>query len=147
MSSPTTSEPLLTYLMPAYAIASWISLLILKDHGRETLFCSASFGALWAVRNMYQSRKLDLGAVSMGIVAVASAFEESVSMCRIATLGCCLAAANFSLPLFLWKNFIRAARKKRSPFWIKTFRVYLISMTLFWSCAAYQTRKNEPVEE
>ena len=42
-------EPLLTYLMPAYATAAYAALLILPpDQFPATLFSSSTFGAVWA---------------------------------------------------------------------------------------------------
>ena len=42
-------EPLLTYLMPAYATASYAALLILQSgQFPATLLGSSTFGAVWA---------------------------------------------------------------------------------------------------
>ena len=47
--SSMPSEPLLTYLMPAYATASYAALLILPpDKFPATLLGSSTFGAVWA---------------------------------------------------------------------------------------------------
>ena len=68
-----SDEPALTYLMPAYNLASWVLLATRPD---DFAFPVSLFGASWALRNIYKFGRLDAGVISMGVVAAASGAEK-----------------------------------------------------------------------
>jgi len=68
------SEPILTYLMPVYATASWVALA--KSHADGAWMIPVSgFGAAWALYNTVTRKVLDAGFITMGVVAIFAALE------------------------------------------------------------------------
>lgn len=136
-------EPRLTYLMPIYAIASWIAFFFWEESGKHLLPTSA-FGAAWALVNCYRNKSMDLGCITMGIVAVASAMEQfthstpKARLHKAETIGCVLAAINFSLPIIFWKQIKDPLSKRKSAVWMTVFWYYLAAMTVYWLVAAYK---------
>mmetsp|Transcript_58558 Transcript_58558/g.117602 ORF Transcript_58558/g.117602 Transcript_58558/m.117602 type:complete len:152 (-) Transcript_58558:264-719(-) len=135
------AEPLLTYLMPLYAASSWAGLVNYHRDGAWMLPVSG-FGAAWAIFNTLKNGRLDAGFVTMGTVAVFAVLEArqgepSSGVCLGQTVGCALAAANYSVPIAAWKMLSRKLVKRKSPFFMKTYWIYLVTNILFWLVAAY----------
>ena len=143
-----SAEPLLTYLMPAYAAASYSALLLQPSDVAfpATLFGSSTFGASWAAYNMYRSKTLDLGLFTMGIVAASSAMELGLlcgggltpTLKKVETAGCALAAVNFMLPLLAWPALTAALGRKKTALWFQVFFWYCLVMAGFWAACAYK---------
>lgn len=134
--------------MPTYAAASYGAVLLLPpDKFPATLFGVSIFGAAWAAYNIYRSRSVDLGLVTMGIVAAASAMElgmfgattgltPTIKTMEIA--GCALVAVNFVLPLLAWSQLTAALGRKKTALWFQFFFYYCISMAIFWAICAFK---------
>ena len=108
------------------------------------------FTALWrsSRRSIYRSKSIDLGLVTIGIVAVASAMDLGIvgdggltSTIKTAeTIGCALVAMNFVLPLLAWPQLTAARGRKKSRFWFMIFFWYCIAMAAFWAMCAYKNK-------
>jgi len=143
------SEPFLTNVMPLYASASWIAIL-LSDKLDHVIFSSATFGAIWALYNtIVVSGSLDLGLVTMGFVAVTVAFDlfvlKKASKQRVikytVVVGSLLVSVNFCIPFLIWsqlKEIFRSEPLNKSPFWFRVFPVYLATMAIFWLYVAFK---------
>lgn len=133
-------EPLLTYLMPTYAAASWYGLLAYGDSGRYMLPISL-FGWLWAGVNIARSRRFDLGIVTFAIVLAASIWERkngySAGVRYTLTMGSIMVAASFSLVVVFWTQIRDDLSKSKSRMWLTIFWSYCACMMLFWVSAAY----------
>ena len=143
------SEPLLTYLMPTYASASYAAVFLLPpDKFPSSLLGSSTFGAAWAAYNIYRSKSVDLGLVTMGIVAAASAMELGLfgmnnagltpAIKTVETVGCALVAMNFVLPLLAWSQLTAALGRKKTALWFQIFFYYCVSMAMFWAICAFK---------
>mmetsp|Transcript_6172 Transcript_6172/g.13571 ORF Transcript_6172/g.13571 Transcript_6172/m.13571 type:complete len:174 (-) Transcript_6172:215-736(-) len=156
-----SSEPALTYLMPAYAGASYAGLFGLLPTSissdlTTTMLASATFGAAWAAFNIYRTKSLDLGVVTMGMVAVSTAIERGLidvgggtgrgsegsrltpTLKLVETIGCILVSINFALPIVAWNEVARTLGRKKTSFWLSTFWCYCLVMALFWAICAYR---------
>eukprot|EP00804_Cyclotella_cryptica_P004360 CCRYP_006787-RA/>CCRYP_006787-RA protein AED:0.06 eAED:0.06 QI:138/1/1/1/0/1/2/273/160 len=136
-------EPILTYLMPLYAIASWYGLYTRGQTGKH-LLPIATFGWLWAAFNIARTQRLDLGIVTFGLVILASLWERRVGFTggvKLAlTVSCVAVAANFALPVVFWNSISRALAGSKSQLWLKIFWWYCATMVVFWVCAAYRNQ-------
>ena len=139
----TMEEPFATFLMPAYAIVSWIGLFLFGKTGKHILPI-AVIGWLWAVINCIHSKSLDLGAITFGLVMIASLWERHSGFdkkVRVAlTVSCVCVAVNFSLPLILWSQMADELAKEKSDLWLSIFFWYCVSMTVFWISAAIRNQ-------
>lgn len=135
--------------MPTYAAASYAAVLLLPaDKFPAALLGSSSFGAAWAAYNIYRSKSVDLGLVTMGIVALASAIELGLfgaassgltpTIKTAESIGCLLVALNFLLPLLAWSQLTAALGRKKTAFWFQIFFYYCITMAVFWAICAYR---------
>ena len=142
-TSGTMEEPFATFLMPTYAIVSWIGLFLFSKTGKH-LLPIAAFGWAWAVINCIHSKRLDLGAITFGLVIVSSLWERHSGFdkkVRVAlTISCICVAMNFSLPLILWSQMADELAKEKSDLWLSIFFWYCVSMTVFWICAAIRNQ-------
>lgn len=133
------SEPLLTYLMPAYAAAAWISIILDYDNDGRYLLPTSVFGVSWAIYNTCRLKIFDAGSLCMGIIAIPAGLEmvygNSTRLRNIETFGCAFASFNFSLPLLLWSQVSRACRRTRTIFWLSVFQKYCFVMTIFYAYA------------
>ena len=125
-----------------------------RIHDVRTLIIIDISSSLWR-RSIYRSRRIDLGVVTMGIVALASAMELGIvggggltSTIKMAeTFGCALAAVNFALPLLAWARLTAALGRKKSAFWFMIFFWYCIAMTAFCAICAYKNNGRRPLSE
>lgn len=135
--APVKEAPM-TYVMPIYGAASWIS-LALTYKSRGWVLPVSSFGAIWAVFNTIVRRgNFDAGCVTMGLVSGASLVElaqgkPSTGTTAVQVVACVLAALNHYLVFAIWPKVERKALKGgKSLLWLKVFRGFLISQTAFW---------------
>ena len=134
--------------MPTYATASYgAALLLPPDKFPATLFGSSAFGAAWAAYNIYRSKSVDLGLITMGIVAAASVMELGLfgstagltpTIKTVETVGCAFVAVNFVLPLLAWSQLTAALGRKKSALWFQIFFYYCIGMAIFWAMCAFK---------
>lgn len=98
-----------------------------------------------AVRNMIVRGSPDLGAVTMGIVAVAAAVEKiqgrSNFLNSAQVVGSVLAAFNFALPLIFWSKMKKMFAKSKSALWMTIFKSYCQISIIFWLVGAYYLSK------
>jgi hypothetical protein len=136
-------EPILTFLMPIYAIASWIGLYLHGSTGKH-LLPIASFGWLWAVFNIMRTRRLDLGVVTFGLVIFSSLWERHSGLHKgvktALTLSCMTVSANFSLVVIFWSTMVKELARSKSQFWLTTFWWYCATMMVFWLFAAVRNQ-------
>ena len=134
-------DPIGMYIMPVYAAGSWIGML-LADGVKEQQYIVlivASIGAIWALLNTVQNKRLDAGWISMGLVVVATMAD--LNYLEIA--GCVLVSINFMLPFGMWPKIEELVQTKiRSMKWLQVFRVYLLVMAAFWMYSAYVVLKD-----
>lgn len=140
-------EPWLTYLMPVSSAINWM--LILSDSGKDSWVLPTSlFGALWAVRNMLITKRLDLGAITMGLVASADTvgrlFGHGTMSRATRLVGCVLVAANYALPLLMWSTIKKMFAKSKSIFWLKVFYYHCCNGVVFWIIGAMNMYNKQP---
>lgn len=132
-------EPILTFLMPIYAITSWIGLYRHGNTGTH-LLPIASFGWIWAVFNIIRTRRLDLGVVTFALVILSSLWERHSGFhkgVKIAlSISCVMVAANFSLVVIVWNSMVKELARSKSQLWLSVFYWYCATMVAFWICAA-----------
>mmetsp|Transcript_3162 Transcript_3162/g.6974 ORF Transcript_3162/g.6974 Transcript_3162/m.6974 type:complete len:149 (-) Transcript_3162:300-746(-) len=132
------SEPLLTYLMPIYALASWYGFL--TQNTGEYVLPVALVGWIWAAFNIYRTKRVDLGVVTFFFVLIASLCEQRYGFTRGVKLALCvssvLVAGNYSLVIAFWQQIEKHLAKKKSVLWLNIFRCYCVSGMLFWVCVA-----------
>merc|ERR1719464_81887 len=120
-------DPIGTYLMPLYAVASWYGLYAHGDTGSYNLPV-ALVGWVWAGINVLRTRQLDLGVVSFFLVLLASLGERRRGLTpgiRAALCGAsAIVAANFALPLLFWRQIRKIVTKGKSDTWTTTFLTY-----------------------
>jgi hypothetical protein len=137
-----SDEPILTYVMPIYTIASWYGLYIHGNTGKHLLPISAS-GWCWAAVNM-ATRGFDLGIVTFALVVLSCIWERSYGFTKqvksALTLSCLLVSINYALPLVLWDTIANELAQLKSQLWLKIFWGYCASMTVFWSCAVFKNQ-------
>eukprot|EP00591_Stephanopyxis_turris_P007668 CAMPEP_0195515820 /NCGR_PEP_ID=MMETSP0794_2-20130614/6751_1 /TAXON_ID=515487 /ORGANISM="Stephanopyxis turris, Strain CCMP 815" /LENGTH=159 /DNA_ID=CAMNT_0040644305 /DNA_START=29 /DNA_END=508 /DNA_ORIENTATION=- len=147
----STSEPLLTYLMPVYAGLSYYGLLTTTNADDLTstiILPSATFGTAWAAFNIYRSKSMDLGVVTMTVVAVSLALEHGYigsggngltpTLKRVETVGCVLVGCNFMLALLAFKQITKMLKREKSEFWFRMFFWYCVAMVVFWAICAWK---------
>lgn len=136
-------EPILTFLMPVYAIASWVGLYLHGSTGVH-LLPVASFGWIWAIFNIIRTRRLDLGVVTFALVIMSSVWERRSGFhkgVKIAlSISCMMVAANFSLVVVFWNSMVKELARSKSQLWLSIFYWYCASMTVFWICAAVRNQ-------
>jgi hypothetical protein len=140
------SEPLLTYLMPVSAVASWAGLYLTGSTTGAWKVPVAAFGSIWALYNIITRKKMDLGFFTMGLVAVSAYMEQSSGaspgLTQLQLVGCVLVSINYALPVVFWKELRKMFVKSKSPFWLNTFYTYCATNTVFWLIGAYTIYKN-----
>ena len=136
-------EPIVTFLMPVYAAASWLGLYLCGSTGKH-LLPIASFGWLWALFNIVRTRRLDLGIVTFALVMISSIWERQSGFhkgVKIASnISCLLVAANFSLVVIFWNSMVKELARSKSQLWLSIFWWYCAIMTVFWVCAAIRNQ-------
>jgi len=136
-------EPIGTFLMPLYAIASWYGLYTHGNTGKYMLPVSL-VGWLWAVINVIRTKRLDLGIVTFFFVLLTSLYERHVGLfTRGMKLSLCissiLVATNYSLVIAFWKQIRKDLVKSKSELWCTIFYLYCAAMMAFWVCACART--------
>ncbi|KAL9179607.1 hypothetical protein ACHAXT_008897 [Thalassiosira profunda] len=136
------SEPFATFLMPIYALLSWLGLIFYGQTGRYILPV-AVVGWIWAAINVARTKRLDLGIVTFFFVIVAALCERKFGFTNGVKLGLSvssiLVAGNYSLVLFFWKQIRKDLAKAKSQLWLSIFWWYCLSGTIFWLVAIVRT--------
>jgi len=136
-------EPILTFLMPAYAIVSWYALYLHGGTGKHLLPLSL-FGWVWAVFNIVRTRRLDLGVVTFAFVIISTLWERHSGFYKgvklALSISCILLAANFSLVVIFWNSIVKELARSKTQLWLSVFWWYCTIMTVFWLFAAVRNQ-------